>query len=322
MGRSCRPSYTPAGETSGGQTSLRPSDWPKVEIPTTAPAQTTPTLPVSEKDAPALERTSFRQEIAEPVELPAALQGQRFQQPAVSIEWIGPEKLRLKSPAEYQLQVKNVTTQEVQNVVVLFRIPDGVRVEAVTPEASSSDGLLSWPVGALAAGQQLALKLTVIPEKAVAVPFEARVTFTGTAQLPVLVYEPKLNLQIAPQAGAVMGGPAVMQFTVSNPGDGPTDPVRVAVRPPSGLEHLRGAAIDMDMGILNAREQRSFRVGVLARSPGARTRWKPRRWREPTCGRRPGARCGSESRAAAPGVGGCGAAPSATWTVRRCSTSS
>src|SRR5205085_154140 len=57
------------------------------------------------------------------------------QEPALSLEWIGPPTARVGQPADYTLVVRNVCNIPVQQVLVRVRIPNGMAITATEPKA-------------------------------------------------------------------------------------------------------------------------------------------------------------------------------------------
>src|SRR5262245_45365639 len=71
------------------------------------------------------------------------------QEPAVSLEWVGPTTARLHQPTNYQLVAKNVSTTPVHNVQVRYPVPAGVRVVGSEPRPAGDGSVLSWDLGGL-----------------------------------------------------------------------------------------------------------------------------------------------------------------------------
>src|SRR5262245_14332377 len=69
------------------------------------------------------------------------------QEPAVSIEWIGPPQAKLGQPVTYQIIAKNISAGAVHNVAVRYPVPPGVGVQASEPRASNEGNALRWEIG-------------------------------------------------------------------------------------------------------------------------------------------------------------------------------
>jgi uncharacterized repeat protein (TIGR01451 family) len=98
----------------------------------------------------------------------------------------------------------------------------------------------------------------------------AWVTFTGSSVLRIRVREPKLAIKASSSPEKVLvGDTAAFTLTVSNPGDGSADQVKVHAILSEGLEHARGNKIDFDIGNLAPGESRNVTLLCATRSGGA-----------------------------------------------------
>jgi len=84
------------------------------------------------------------------------------QEPAVSIEWIGPATAKVNQPADYAIMVRNVCNIAVQKVIVQVRVPQGVAVNATEPKAEAADNVLMWECGTLLPKQEKRLTLSLV----------------------------------------------------------------------------------------------------------------------------------------------------------------
>jgi uncharacterized repeat protein (TIGR01451 family) len=190
------------------------------------------------------------------------------QEPAISLEWIGPVTARLNQPATYQILAKNISSAPVHNVMVRHRIPTGVRIGGSEPKGISDGGVLTWDLGTLMPTQEKRIDLQIVPEAKVQFNCQATVTFTGSSTLKVLVREPKLVLKVTVPDKIVQGDTATVSMTVSNPGDGQADHVKIKALLPEGLEHARGKMVEVDLGNLSAGENRTVQLVCLTKTPG------------------------------------------------------
>src|SRR5207244_11351420 len=65
------------------------------------------------------------------------------QEPAVSLEWIGPPVTKLGRPADYTSAVRNVCKVPVQQVMVRIRMPQGMAVALTEPKAIAEGNVLA-----------------------------------------------------------------------------------------------------------------------------------------------------------------------------------
>jgi uncharacterized repeat protein (TIGR01451 family) len=188
--------------------------------------------------------------------------------PSVSLEWDGPSAVKLGTPTEYALNVKNTSTAPVQKLVIQVRVPNGVTVAGSEPKAETEGGVLVWELGALAAGHERRLALKLVAPQRGDVTCQAWVTFTGTASVTMRVRDPKLVVKVRAPEKVLLGDPANVVLTVSNPGDHPAEHVRITAMLPEGLECVRGPKLNFDLGTLGAGENRTLTVPCTARAAG------------------------------------------------------
>lgn len=187
------------------------------------------------------------------------------QEPAVSIEWSGPPMVRLNQPMTCQLVVRNTSGVAVHNVVVRHRPSQGVTYRASEPQPTVDEGDLVWSLGSLAAGQVRRIDLQMVVQVKGPLTCQATVTFSGGASHQVQVSEPQLKVRLKGPDRVLSGEMVTLLYTVSNPGDGPAEGVKLRTILPEGLEHQHGRAIEVDLGTLASKESRTLQLVCLVR---------------------------------------------------------
>jgi uncharacterized repeat protein (TIGR01451 family) len=190
------------------------------------------------------------------------------QEPCVSLEWVSPNIGRLGQPVVCQLVVKNTSAGRVSQVTVRVHIPDGVTVSGTEPKALTEDHHLVWHLGNLEVRQEKHLDVQVVPETKGAITLPAFVTLTGCTTSRLEIREPKLEIKASAPHRAVVGDPATVVLTVSNPGDAPAENVKVRAALTDGLEHARGKIVDFDLDNLAPHESRTVLVLCGAKTAG------------------------------------------------------
>jgi hypothetical protein len=190
------------------------------------------------------------------------------QEPAVSVEWIGPPAAKVNQPADYSLVVRNVCNLGVSQVIVRVRVADGVTVAATDPKALQEGNVLMWEVGKQLPKQERNLMLKLTCANKGDINCQAWVTFTGATAMMIRVREPKLMIKATAPEKVLVNDACTFLLTVSNPGDHPADQVKIHANLSEGLEHARGRGIDYDIGSLAAGETRSVQVICAAKAGG------------------------------------------------------
>jgi uncharacterized repeat protein (TIGR01451 family) len=190
------------------------------------------------------------------------------QEPCVSLEWIGPPTAKVGQAVTYQLIVKNLSAAPVMQVVVRNRVPNGVSVQATEPKAFNEGNVWAWDLGTLQPRQEKRLDMQMLPEAKGDIACHASVTFTGTTIARLRVREPKLAIKATAVDKVLLGDTTTITLTVSNPGDGTADRVKVRASLTDGLEHIRGRALEYDIGNLGPNESRSIQLVCNTKAGG------------------------------------------------------
>ncbi len=158
-----------------------------------------------------------------------------------------------------------------QNVVVRNRVPAGVNVQASEPRAIADGNTLLWDLGTLIPRQEKRIDLQILPEGKGDLACQAMVTFTGASVARIRVREPKLLLKAAAPDKVLQGDVATISLTVTNPGDGSADHVKIQAVLSDGLEHARGKNVEFDLGNLGPNETRSVQLVCGTKLGGMQT---------------------------------------------------
>jgi Domain of unknown function DUF11 len=190
------------------------------------------------------------------------------QEPAVSIEWLGPAAAKVGQACDYSIVVRNACNIPVQQVLVRVRLAGAASVIATEPKALAEENILMWEVGTLLPKQEKNLQLRMMSNTRGDIAAQAWVTFTGATALRVRVREPKLVVKASAPEKVLVGDATNFMLTVSNPGDGLAERVLLHAQLSEGLEHPRGSKVDFDLGNLSPGESRSVQVVCLSKAAG------------------------------------------------------
>jgi uncharacterized repeat protein (TIGR01451 family) len=180
--------------------------------------------------------------------------------PAISMEWIGPSQARIGRPVDYTLAVRNVCKMPLQNIGVRVQVPAEMTVTATEPKHQGEGNMLTWDLGNLASKQEGQLHLRLVGNSKGKPACRAWVTFTDTSAKTIEVTEPKLVIKADGPGKLMAGENADFTFTVTNPGDGPAEQVKIHAVLSDGLEHPRGKTVDFEIGNLVAGEARKVHL--------------------------------------------------------------
>jgi uncharacterized repeat protein (TIGR01451 family) len=224
----------------------------------------TPAAPTGDEASRPFSPTQEKTDVAVTAENPSGKQ-----EPAVSLEWVGTPLAKVGMAADYSLVVRNICNIPVQQVTVRVRIPAGLTVQSSEPKAGNdAGGILIWELGTLVAKQERVMQLKLQADSKGDVTPQAWVSFTGSSVMRIRIREPKLALKCSMGDKILIGDPAAITLTVSNPGDGSADHVKIKAILSEGLEHARGNKIDFDIGNLAPGESRNVTLLCATRAGG------------------------------------------------------
>ena len=197
---------------------------------------------------------------------PAAETTMGKQEPSVSLEWVGPPMAKVGVPTEYVLVVRNTGNVSVRDVKANVVLPPGLRITGAEPR---DEGNGIWSFGALEAKQEKTVQMKFVADSRGDLTPQAFLHFASVASLRLKVREPKLVVKAATAEKVMVGDMTAFTITVSNPGDGNADQVRIQAMLSEGLEHVRGPKVDFEIGSLGAGESRSVQIMCQAKLGGA-----------------------------------------------------
>lgn len=189
-------------------------------------------------------------------------------EPAISLEWVGPQSVSANRTEVFQIVVKNLGLNAAENVVVRNRLPAGVKMVAAEPQPGKEGNLLTWELGTLQPRQEKRMELQLTPEGKGDFACQASVTFTCSSVARFQVREPKLSVKLSAPDKVLAGTSATLNLLVTNSGDGIARHVRLKMLLPEGLHHVRGKTIDFDLGTLAPQETRHVQVVCTTKVAG------------------------------------------------------
>ncbi|HVJ81147.1 MAG TPA: hypothetical protein VNC50_08765, partial [Planctomycetia bacterium] len=219
-----------------------------------------PALPGEEDDddrAPFSRRRGFRTASALE-EMPT--DGAKKADQSVTVEWVCPAHIRVKQPFTCELVVRNNGTAPAMNVIVRNSSPEAMKVIAAEPKAQPDGGMMVWSLGNLEPKSERRIRLEMVAEKRGETTCNATVSVTTPTTSKVKVTEPQLVIKQTAPEKAMSGDQVPITMTVSNPGDGPTEPVILKTKIADGLKSDKGQDVMTEVGVLAAGETRVVKI--------------------------------------------------------------
>ena len=146
--------------------------------------------------------------------------------------------------------------------------PRSVRLTSAVPEPTASDDHLTWMLPSLSAGEERRIAVSLIPNQQGDLQIAAYVRYTEAAATTIAVREPQIQVTLSGLEEVAIGETVTQTITVSNPGSGTADNVRVEVALPPGLEHAKGDKLTMPLGSLASGQSQTIRLSLFATKGG------------------------------------------------------
>jgi uncharacterized repeat protein (TIGR01451 family) len=263
--RSSTPYATPGLDNGSVNGSARNSD-----LSTPMPGNTQSAWPVS--SAPTPNGTARAADVAG--SLVSNQPGSRYldgsQNPILLIQKRAPEEIQVGKKATFVITVRNAGNATAHDVRVVDSVPRGVRFVEAAPAASpNGQGILTWSLGEMSAGDERTITLQIIPEVQGELGSVASVHFAAQASVRTVATLPHLELQVETTSEVLIGSRQQLAVTIKNSGTGVARGVRLEADIPGVLKHESGEAqLEAVLGDLRPNELRRITLEVTATQPG------------------------------------------------------
>jgi uncharacterized repeat protein (TIGR01451 family) len=200
------------------------------------------------------------------------------QTPILTTDIRGPKQSLIGREAVYRVQLQNQSDTPAEGIVATVLVPSGADVTNATAtqgmvqqlQDAQAKGQLKWQIARLERHASETLELRVVPRESR--PLELGVTWTIApvgSRAVVEVQEPKLQLEIAGPNEVYFNKPQVFKLTISNPGTGPAENVKIELLPPSGKDSAKKEAVTSHpLGDLPPGGSQTVDIELTAREAG------------------------------------------------------
>jgi uncharacterized repeat protein (TIGR01451 family) len=196
------------------------------------------------------------------------------QTPVLTIDIRGPKQILVGREAVYRLKLQNQSDMPAEGIVASVRIPAWAEVVNSTAtqgmvqqtQDANGPGPLQWQLARLERRGNETLDVRLIPRESK--PLELGVAWTLApvgSRAVVEVQEPKLKLEVTGPSEVLYAKPQTFQLTLSNPGTGLAENVKIDLIPPGGDQ---SAATSHQIGDLAPGASQSVEVELTARDAG------------------------------------------------------
>lgn len=205
---------------------------------------------------------------AKPVPGEARFEG--VQVPALAVQKIAPREVQVNREAIFELVVKNTGRSSAENVQVSDYVPEGARLlSAVPAPAVNQGGHVVWNLGRLDPGQQVSIKMKLLPERAGDLGSVAQVTFGTQASARTVCTQPRLEIRHEAPESVLIGQNVLLNIFVENKGNGAAEDVVLQEDVPEGLVFPGGQReLEYPIGTLQPGESRNIQLRLQAAQVG------------------------------------------------------
>jgi uncharacterized repeat protein (TIGR01451 family) len=200
------------------------------------------------------------------------------QTPILNADIRGPKQILIGREAIYKVRLQNQSDVPAEGIVATVKIPAGADVVNATAtqgtvqqsQDAQSKGQMQWQIAKLDRRAGETLEVRIIPRENR--PLDLGITWTVApvgSHAVVEVQEPKLQIEVAGPNEVYFDRPQVFKLTISNPGTGTAENVKIELLPPGGKDSApKEASTSHPLGDLPAGGSQTVEVELTAREAG------------------------------------------------------
>ncbi len=200
------------------------------------------------------------------------------QTPILNADIRGPKQILIGREAVYRVRLQNQSDVPAEGIVATVRIPAGADVVNATATQgmvqqshdTQTKGHMQWQIARLDRHAGETLEVRIVPRENR--PLELGITWTLApvgSRATVEVQEPKLQLEVAGPTEVYFDRPQVFKLTISNPGTGPAENIKIELLPPGNKEGASQETVTSHtLGDLPPGGSQAVEVELTAREAG------------------------------------------------------
>jgi uncharacterized repeat protein (TIGR01451 family) len=196
------------------------------------------------------------------------------QTPVLNVDIRGPKQILVGREAVYRVRLQNQSDVPAEGIVASVRIPSGAEVINTTTtqgtvqptQDAQAPGQLQWHIQRLEHRASETMEVHLIPRESRPLEFGVSWSLAAVGSRAIVeVQEAKLNLEIAGPSEVLFDKPQVFKLTITNPGTGPAENVKIDLIPPGGNQD---AGNSHKLGDLAAGASQTLEVELTPRDAG------------------------------------------------------
>ena len=189
--------------------------------------------------------------------------------PVLKLETMVPEQVIANQPFDYRVRVTNLTNHEVDNVIVVNTLPEGLEFKSSTPAqmTPAMEGRARWLIGKLGANCSETISATAVASTEGILKSCADVFYATCANINIV--RPKLAITKSSPSESLMCDRIPLTYVVTNNGSGVACGITIEDSLQEGLTTSDGSnRVVFSVDSLPAGQSRRFEAMVDASKPG------------------------------------------------------
>lgn len=189
---------------------------------------------------------------------------------ALLVDWTAPLEVIAGQTFEYEINVTNLTSMRLENVVVTESLPDEMTVSSTTPKMIGGEpGVGRWDLGSLEPHEARDIRIMARAKEAGSINTCSTVSYNTQLCMSIPVVQPALALAVRGPEEILLCEDLEYVYTVTNTGSGAARNVLVKSQLPMGLETKDGKnAFSSKLDALGAGESKELKILVRATQRG------------------------------------------------------
>jgi len=184
--------------------------------------------------------------------------------PSVIVDWVKQSDINVGQECQIDLVARNTGNAPASQVTLEATFPSSVRLTSAEPKPTASGDKLTWTFDSLPVGGEKRIAIKLIPSRRGDLGTSAEVRFSSQSGTVFKVEEPLLKIAVKGPREVLLGDPASQLITVSNPGTGTANNVKLEAVLSEGLEHPRGNRLTIEIGSISPGDSQTVRIGLSA----------------------------------------------------------
>lgn len=188
---------------------------------------------------------------------------------AILLHQVMPGEVVRGSEFDFAYHVTNLTSNELQNVIVTLNSKSNLEITSSEPQSSQSAGDMVWALGSFAPKETKIIRMTGKANQVGQASDCITVSYNNFLCASLNVVEPALALTKTATARTMKCDEIVFRFTVQNTGSGAASNVVISDTLPEGLTMANGSRnVSIPVGTLASGESKTYEVKANASRTG------------------------------------------------------